>query len=210
MLLKIHCPISGVIGTMQALEAIKIIVGMDKVLNDRMLIFDGTTSTFRHPKLRGKLSSCVVCGTEPTITQLIDYEQFCGMRASDKDFALHLLPAEQRISVDQYIKSFINEKHMLVDVRSEHEFEICQLFGSENFPIKIFSSRDESERQRLIDRIANDNVENVFVICRRGNDSQIAAQWLHNSLVDKNVNVFDIVGGLHAWTDKVDADFPKY
>lgn len=204
--------ISGVIGSLQALEAIKIIVGMDKVLNDRMLVFDGTTSTFRHPKLRAKLNSCEVCGLRPKITKLIDYEQFCGMRASDKDFALELLPAERRITVDEYIKSFImSDKHFLIDVRSEHEFEICKLSGAENFPIRIFTGRDDSVRQRLIDRIIKEKIEEICVICRRGNDSQVAAQWLHNTLSDKkNVKVYDIVGGLHAWTDKIDSDFPKY
>lgn len=133
------------------------------------------------------------------------------MRASDQDFALNLLPAERRISVDDYIQSFMmNEKNLLVDVRSEHEYEICKLFGSENVPIKVFTGRDESARERLVERIVKEKIENVCVICRRGNDSQIAAQWLHNSLADKFVKVYDIVGGLHAWTDKVDGDFPKY
>lgn len=194
---------------MQALEAIKIIVGMENVLNDRMLIFDGTTSTFRHPKLRPKVENCQVCGKCPTITQLIDYEQFCGMRASDKDFALKLLPLGRRISVDQYVKR-MNEKHLLIDVRSEHEFQICRLHGSENFPIKTFTGMRDNERQRLIERVRSDKIGNVFVLCRRGNDSQIAAQWLHNALANEDTQVFDIVGGLHAWADKIDADFPKY
>lgn len=74
----------GVIGVLQALETIKIIVGLTDVLTSRMLVFDGTSSVFRNIKLRGKSKLCEVCGPNPTITKLIDYEQFCGSPANDK------------------------------------------------------------------------------------------------------------------------------
>lgn len=203
--------ITGVIGTLQALEAIKIIVGMKNCLSSRLLLFDGTTSTFRNIKLRGKSSKCEICAEPRKLNTLIDYEQFCGMRASDKNLKLSLLPEDQRISVQALKeKRQSNSKHLLIDVRTENEFEICHLDSSENYPIKIFQEPSNEEKQNLIDRIKNEEIAEVYVICRRGNDSQIAAQKLIDDLIETGVRVNDIVGGLHAWTDLIDINFPKY
>lgn len=74
----------GTIGVLQALEAIKVIQNSSGVLSARLLLFDGSTTTFRNVKLRGRSKVCAVCGDDPTVTSLIDYEQFCGSSAHDK------------------------------------------------------------------------------------------------------------------------------
>lgn len=76
--------VPGVIGTLQALEALKIALGMSDVLSSKLLLFDGENTSFRTMNLRKKNPSCPVCGTNPTIKQLIDYEEFCGATANDK------------------------------------------------------------------------------------------------------------------------------
>lgn len=200
------------IGTLQALEAIKIITGIETTLSGRLLLFDGLTSTFRNVKLRGKSANCDVCVEPQKITSLIDYEQFCGMKASDKDMKLEILAPNQRVSVQALNESRQNNvRHLLIDVRSENEYEICQLNQSENYPIKIFQDPNSITRQALVDRIKGDHIPQVYVICRRGNDSQIAAKKLIEELNElPAIRVHDIIGGLHAWTHQIDRNFPKY
>lgn len=135
--------VPGVIGTLQALEAIKLILSLDGVLSGRLLLFDGTQTSFRTVKLRGKRENCDVCSSSPTITKLIDYEQFCGMKASDKDTKVNVLDNSDRITVNQY-NSIVqeNQGHILIDVRSSNEFGICNIPNSTNIPIKdILSDR---------------------------------------------------------------------
>lgn len=129
--------VPGVIGTLQALEAIKLVLSLEGVLSGRLLLFDGTQTTFRTVKLRGKRENCDICSEAPSITKLIDYEQFCGMKASDKDTELNVLDNCDRITVNEY-NSIVQEKlhHLLIDVRSSNEFDICNIPNSINIPIK--------------------------------------------------------------------------
>ncbi|XP_055305180.1 adenylyltransferase and sulfurtransferase MOCS3 [Sitodiplosis mosellana] len=204
--------ITGIIGTLQALEAIKIITGIETTLSGRLLLFDGINSTFRNVKLRRKSVNCEVCAEPRKITSLIDYEQFCGMKASDKDMKLEILPQNQRVSVQILNeRRQNNDRHLLIDVRSENEYEICQLNRSENYPIKIFQDENSISRKALVDRIKGEKIPQVYVICRRGNDSQIAAKKLIEELDESTATkVHDIIGGLHAWTHHIDTNFPKY
>lgn len=199
------------IGSLQALEAIKIAIGIERCLSGRLLLFDGINSTFRNVKLRGKCSNCEVCIEPRKITCLIDYEQFCGMRASDKDLKLEVLPPNQRVSVETlYASRQQNNQHLLIDVRSGNEYDICHLEQSENHPIKLFNDPNSDERKALINRIKTERIPLVYVVCRRGNDSQIATKQLLEETKDFDVKIFDVIGGLHAWTDQIDAHFPKY
>ena len=127
--------VTGVIGSLQALETMKIILNNENVLKERFLLFDGLSCSFRTFKLRKRRENCDICGKTPTLTELIDYELFCGMAATDSNSGLQLLKSEQRISVTEY-KELVDQKHLLIDVRSANEFEICQLPLSVNIPIK--------------------------------------------------------------------------
>lgn len=121
------------------MEVIKIILKHSDTLAGRLLLFDGLRSSFRNVRLRNKRDDCQICSAQPTITKLLDYEQFCGMRATDKDLCLDLLTSDQRITVTDYHRMLDDQKqHLLIDVRSENEFEICQLANSINVPIKEF------------------------------------------------------------------------
>lgn len=203
--------ITGVIGTLQALEAIKIVTGIGNTLNGRLLLFDGINSTFRNVKLRGKSTNCGICVEPRKITSLIDYERFCGMKASDKDLKLKVLSHDQRVSVQELNESRQNnDQHLLIDVRSANEYEICHLDRSENHPIKIFNDSNNSKRNALVNRIEEDRISQVYVICRRGNDSQIATKKLLEALTDPEIKIHDVIGGLHAWTNQIDSSFPKY
>lgn len=169
-------------------------------MSGKLLLYDGSVCTFRSIKLRDKKDDCGVCGSNPSITRLIDYEQFCGMAATDKDSGLNLLDDSERISVNDY-KNLLDD-HLLIDVRSSNEFEICSLDKSINVPMKLLLAGK-------IDAVLKEEMTQkpVFVVCRRGNDSQLAVRHLAEKL---NVISRDLKGGLHAWTRWIDKDFPIY
>ena len=133
--------VPGIIGCLQALEAIKIIIGMksDDLLYEKLLIFDGLSMKFRNVRIRGKKEDCKVCGVQATITldNLPDYEKFCGAGAHDKCPTLHILRDEDRMSGKEYKKYCEDgKKHFLLDVRQKVEQEICRLKDSVNLPIE--------------------------------------------------------------------------
>ncbi|CAD7091255.1 unnamed protein product [Hermetia illucens] len=198
--------VTGVIGSLQALEAVKVLLKLDGTLAGRLLIFDGTASSFRNVKLRPRREDCAVCSAKATITKLIDYEQFCGMRASDKDMALKVLQSDERISVED-LKSIRDSRkpHLVIDVRNPLEFEICHIEGSVNIPLKqiIEDKGLDDLKQRTSGGIP------VFVFCRRGNDSQLAVKHLRKKL-EGVAEAKDVVGGLHAWHYRIDNNFPIY
>lgn len=204
--------ITGVIGALQALETIKIILGNEGVLAGRLLLFDGQQSSFRNLKLRSKKINCIVCSENPSLTKLIDYEQFCSMKATDKDSHLNLLSENERITVEYY-KQLVDDgnHHLLIDVRGSNQFDICKLPASVNIPIDdILKNRRTDELLAKITTAETTQIP-VFVICRRGNDSQLAVQHLTPIFKKHGLDPpKDIVGGLHAWTHNIDKCFPIY
>lgn len=204
--------VTGVIGTMQAMEALKIIQNMNGILYGKLLIYDALEATFRNVKLRTRKIECMVCGESPTIKELIDYEEFCGMKANDKDMHLNILEENDRIAVGDYKKYYLDrkeKKHILIDVRNINEFEICQLPGSLNIPMKeLLDDRKSSEILKKLKYDTNQSEIDIFTVCRRGNDSQLAVNRLKSLL--PNANIKDLIGGLHAWTKTIDSSFPIY
>ncbi|XP_052869611.1 adenylyltransferase and sulfurtransferase MOCS3 [Anopheles cruzii] len=205
--------ITGVIGALQALETIKIILSNAGVLSGRLLLFDGQQSVFRNLKLRSKKPDCAVCSTTPTLTKLIDYEQFCGMRATDKDTALTLLEPQERITVREYHDNWLTtgRQHLLIDVRGANQYEMCQLPGTPiNIPIEdILHDRRTDEIIAQV-QATGDSLP-VYVVCRRGNDSQLAVRHLEPLFKERNLPPpRDLIGGLHAWTKTIDPAFPIY
>ncbi|XP_069696408.1 adenylyltransferase and sulfurtransferase MOCS3 [Periplaneta americana] len=203
--------IPGVIGVLQALETLKILLGHSGVLSKRLLVFDGSDSKFRNIRLRDRNPSCAVCGDQPSVTALIDYEQFCCSKANDKDTSLHLLDETDRISVTSYNDTRAGP-HILIDVRSPMEFEICHLPESLNVPLKDLSSDSAVQKLReIVTKQQSNDVEfPVYVVCRRGNDSQKGVLALRKSLNDLHISVKDIIGGLHSWAREIDPSFPVY
>lgn len=133
--------------------------------------------------------------------------QFCGSKATDKDDEIRLLTRSDRISAAEF-SEVRKPNHILVDVRTEPEMKICAIENSLNIPMQEL---DKDETIETLKRLLNDdNGSDIFVVCRRGNDSQIAVQRLRQNFEDSNVRIRDIVGGLHAWANTVDPTFPVY
>ncbi|KAG8200880.1 hypothetical protein JTE90_015784 [Oedothorax gibbosus] len=199
--------ITGVIGCLQALEVIKIAVGLEPNYYKKLLLLDGLGGRFREIKLRSRVADCNVCGQNPTITELIDYEEFCNLPATDSNANVSLLSESDRISCSDYKKIVDSgRKHVLVDVRPSNEVAICSLPNSVNVPMNKIALPATAEK--LKDLVEMLDCKDNFVVCRRGNDSQKAVLELRK-LVSQSVWQ-DIKGGLHAWHDEIDPTFPKY
>ncbi|CAG9826278.1 unnamed protein product [Diabrotica balteata] len=199
-------PVPGTIGVLQALETIKIITQSAGVLSGRFLIFDGSTSMFRNVRLRPRNPKCDVCGDEPTITTLIDYEQFCGSSAHDKVININILDKEQEVDINKFC--VLKECSVVIDVRPELEFKMCSLSHTLNYPYtKIL--KDLKEFQTFLeDNLGTSN--NVFILCRRGNDSQRAVCYIKDKMGTQDINFYNVKGGLHAYSKIIDPSFPIY
>ncbi|XP_053192106.1 adenylyltransferase and sulfurtransferase MOCS3 [Scomber japonicus] len=212
--------VPGIMGCFQALEVLKIASGQRSSCSQQLVMFDAQDARFRSIKLRPKQASCAVCGENPSVTQLVDYETFCGTAATDKCRRLNLLPRDQRITVQDY-KSIMDkaEPHLLLDVRPLVEVDICHLPISLNIPLSSLEER-KSEHIRLLQesisqlkqQMAGDRHPPVYVICKMGNDSQTAVQVLEKMIGSEvdSISVKDICGGLMAWAQKIDPTFPQY
>jgi len=141
---------------LQALETLKIILNMSDITSGRLLLFDSTETKFHNVRLRPKNINCAVCGEHRVIHELIDYEKFCGAKANDKDPNLNLLKKEERISVEEYnkIMKMESKSHIMIDVRSFEEYQICHLQDSINIP---FTQLSKDHNLKLI----KDNIKKV-------------------------------------------------
>ena len=186
--------VPGVIGTIQATEAIKLLAGVGEPLIGRLLLYNAYDQTFETVRLR-KNPRCKVCGEHPVITELVDYEQRCGP-ASEDDAPL---PAEWHLSAQDLAKRLRRgaDDLFLLDVRDAHEMDIVQLPGSTNIPL--------DDLPRSLDALPRDR--QIVVLCKRGNRSQRALKVLSEAGF---THICHLTGGLEAWAQEVDDALPRY
>ena len=184
----------GVIGCIQATETIKLILGAGEPLIGRFLIFDALRMKFRELKLR-KDPDCPVCGTHPTVTKLIDYEQFCGVQSATEE---PVSGSSAEISaVDLKKRLDRGDVLTIVDVREPNEYQINRINGSVLIPLGDIP-------KRYVELDPNDE----FVMqCKVGARSAKAADFLRSKGYKK---VSNLTGGILEWIDKVDPSQPKY
>jgi adenylyltransferase/sulfurtransferase len=191
----------GVIGVIQATEAIKLITGIGEPLVGRFLIYDALRMRFRELKLR-KDPDCPVCGTHPTVTTLIDYEQFCGLRPAVEADAVSQDATSQTASgeiTSTELKARLDrgDKVRIIDVREPNEYQINRIAGSELIPLG-----DIPRRYAELDP-----EEELVMQCKSGGRSGKAADFLRSVGFKK---VLNLKGGIIDWIDKVDPSQPKY
>ena len=185
----------GMIGMIQATETVKLILGIGEPLIGRFLIYDALRMRFRELKLR-KDPDCPVCGTHPTVKQLIDYEQFCGIKpAAPEPVAVN--SATEITSVELKQRMDRGEKLRIVDVREPNEFQICRIPGTELIPLG-----DIPKRYNELDPD-----QELIVHCKMGGRSAKAADFLRSVGFKR---VLNLKGGILDWIDKVDPSQPKY
>ena len=184
----------GVIGTIQATEAVKLIIGVGEPLVNRFMIYDALRMKFRELKLR-KDPECPVCGETPTVTELIDYEQFCGITGTVTDN----VSLEALDTTVKDLKTRIDGKDevLVLDVREPQEFQICRIPGSTLIPLNDLP-------QRLAEL---EGYKDMVVHCKSGVRSAKAVKLLHEAGFS---NAKNLRGGILAWIDEIDPSLPKY
>ena len=198
----------GLVGIIQATEVIKLILGIGDTLVGRLLLVDALGMNFRSLKLR-KNPDCPVCGTHPTVTELIDYDQFCGIPkptetgpleiAKDANVTGAMVDGIPQITVQELKRrQDAHENFFLLDVREPHEYPIANL-GAPLIPVGSLESR--------IAEIPVGKDAEVVVHCRSGARSQKAAVILKNAGF---THVENLAGGILEWADKIDPSMPKY
>jgi rhodanese-related sulfurtransferase len=185
----------GLIGVIQATETLKLIIGIGEPLVGRFLIVDALRMKFRELKLR-KDPDCPVCGTHPTVTQLIDYEQFCGVTPAAPE-PVTANNATEIASVELKQRLDRGDALKIVDVREPNEYQINRIAGSVLIPLG-----DVPKRYNEL----NPN-EEIVVHCKVGGRSAKAADFLRSVGFKR---VLNLKGGILDWIDKVDPSQPKY
>jgi adenylyltransferase/sulfurtransferase len=185
----------GIIGVIQATETIKLMLGIGEPLIGRFLVYDALKLRFRELKLR-KDAECPVCGTNPTVTKLIDYEQFCGLRQPD----VVQQPASNGFEITaNELKARIDSgaRLLVLDVREPTEYRINRIEGSVLMPLGEVPRR----YQEL------DDQAEIICLCKIGARSAKASDFLR-SVGFKNVK--NLKGGIVEWINKVDPSLPRY
>jgi sulfur-carrier protein adenylyltransferase/sulfurtransferase len=181
----------GTIGLIQATEAVKLILGIGEPLVGRLLLYDALGMRFRELKLR-KNPECPACGAHPTITKLIDYQQFCGIPAQEPKVT------ENEIEVTE-VKSKLDrgDNFVFLDVREPHEYQIAKIPGAKLIPLgEVAKHLDEFDKDA-----------DIVIHCKMGGRSAKACTILRNAGFQ---HVRNMKGGITAWSDQVDPSVPKY
>ena len=190
--------ICGIVGTLQAVECLKLILGEGDSLIGKLLLYDSLRAEFRRVNVR-KDPNCPVCGKNPSITRPVDYDQFCGFDPHDELITgATRKPGKKEISVEE-LKKLMDRKERfeLVDVRSEDESRICKLPGSKLIPLPDLKTRlDEIDEDKL-----------VIVQCHHGIRSLRALEILEQNGFEK---VKSLAGGIDAWSERIDSSVPRY
>ena len=183
----------GIVGAIQAMETIKWILGSGESLAGRLLLFDALAMKFRELKLR-RNPACPICGNHRTIHQLQDYNEFCGIRGEEAPVATgyvpEITPRELKARLDRRDDLFI------LDVREPHEYQICNLNGH------LIPLGDLPRRVSELDSSSE-----IVAHCRSGKRSADAVDFLRKAGFRK---IWNLKGGILAWSDEVDPSVPKY
>jgi len=185
----------GLIGVVQATETVKLILGRGEPLVGRLLLYDALAMRFRELKLR-KDPSCPACGANPTIRELIDYHQFCGVSREGGNGGQR--PAEWDVDpMEVKARRDRGEPLVLIDVREPHEYQICRLPEARLIPL--------NELPRRVHEL--DSADEIVAHCRSGARSAKAVEFLRQAGFRK---VRNMKGGILAWSERVDPSVPKY
>jgi sulfur-carrier protein adenylyltransferase/sulfurtransferase len=183
----------GTVGLIQATETVKLILGIGEPLVGRLLLYDALAMRFRELKLR-RNPECPVCGDRPTIRELIDYQEFCGIPNQPHEPAPaegDIEPAEVKAKMDR------GDKFVLIDVREPHEYQICSIPNAKLIPLGDLPKRVNELN----------SADEIVAHCKSGMRSAKAVEFLKQSGFRK---VRNMKGGILAWSDKVDPTVPKY
>jgi adenylyltransferase/sulfurtransferase len=185
----------GTIGTLQATEGLKLLLGIGSPLKGKMLLYNALDMSFDFINLR-KNPDCKVCSDHPEITELIDYEEFCGMPAHDQDEGS--AGEGWDITAMQLAEALNSEKPpRLIDVREPHELAISKIEAAELIPLGQLAAN--------LSKL--DSVEEIVLMCKGGTRSTRALELLLGAGFRR---VKNLKGGINAWAEEVDPSLPVY
>ncbi|KAL0938581.1 molybdenum cofactor biosynthetic protein [Colletotrichum truncatum] len=221
-------PVVGAMGVLQALEAIKLVaagavdpeVKVKEAAAPSLLIFSGAAPSgpFRSVRMRGRRKDCFACSAVSTLSLetlrsgSLDYISFCGVSAP-----VSVLGPEERITATEYERARKDKtvKHLLLDVRERENFDICSIEGAVSIPIATFMKQTQPSNDGTppqLEWLPAELPEDapIYLVCRVGNDSQLAAKRLKDLALDGNGKRFigDIKGGMRAWKAEIDPTLP--
>ena len=180
----------GIMGTLQANQALMILLGKGTPIMGRLLVFNGLDNSFNEIKFR-KNSSCAVCGPNATITQLIDYEEFCGLKGTETLAEFDITARQLRANIDS------GKRPVLLDVREPYEYSLCHLESSTLIPVEELDAR--------LGELKRDG--EIVVYCHVGIRSASAVKLLRQAGF---ANVRNLQGGIDEWARQVDIKMPRY
>ena len=187
----------GVVGLIQATEVIKLILDGGAPLVGRLLLYDAMKMNFKEVRVR-KDPECVLCGDNPSVTELIDYKAFCdvplpGAEVPEEidEAAYELSPQEFKDAMDQ------DPSAVLVDVRESFEWDICKIDGAQLLPLSSFEPASSGL----------DPEDSIYLYCYKGKRSMLALKELKKAGFKKLKN---LSGGIDLWAEEVDSDMPQY
>lgn len=182
--------VTGIMGAVQANQAIDILLGRGPALAGRLLLFNGLDMSFNELRIK-KSALCPVCGPNPSVTKLIDYEGFCGMSTKVAPAGSEVDPVGLKAQIDA------GWKPLILDVREPLEYQLCSLEGARLLPL-----------DQLMKRVGElDRARDIVVYCETGDRSERAAKILRDSGFR---NVKNLKGGIKAWAEQVDPSMPRY
>lgn len=188
----------GTIGAIQATEAIKLITGAGKPAIGKFLIYNSLDMKFRELKLH-KDPSCPLCGKDPTVKSLIDYEQFCGMKVEQTQTQQVATGKEEITPLELKVKMDEKQDFFLLDVREPNEYEIANIKGATLLPLSQLPNR--------VQELEKYKGKQIVVHCKSGVRSMKAINFLKQQ---GYTNLVNVAGGILGWSDQVDSSVPKY
>jgi adenylyltransferase/sulfurtransferase len=186
----------GIVGLIQANEAVKLVLGQGNSLIGRLLLFNALDMKFRELKLK-KDPSCPICGTNPTVTALIDYQEFCGVPKTSEPATEENLAADEISPAQVKGRMARGDDFVLIDVREPHEWEIAHIEGAKLIPLGQLESR--------LGELDPD--ADIVVQCKMGGRSAKAQDLMY---ANGFINVKNMVGGILRWADEVEPGMAKY
>jgi adenylyltransferase/sulfurtransferase len=186
----------GIVGLIQANEAVKLILGQGTPLVGRLLLFNALDMKFRELKLK-KDPNCPVCGANPTVTALIDYQEFCGVPKTSEPATEENLASDEISPAQVKARMARGEDFLLIDVREPHEYQIAKIEGAKLIPLGTLESR--------LGELDPD--ADIVVHCKMGGRSAKAQDLMY---ANGFTNVKNMVGGILRWADEVDPTVSKY
>ncbi len=185
----------GTIGSVQATEALKLLLGIGEPLIGKLLLYDALALSFEELRLK-KNPKCKICSETPEITELIDYEEFCGVPGHDREE--DLLPTEWDIEPSMVAERLNKGDQLhLIDVREPHELKISQIEGADLIPLGSLASHMHEL----------DSAEEIVLFCKSGTRSARALELLAGAGFRK---IRNMRGGINAWSEQVDSSLPRY